>query len=68
MRTAADDAAWVTECRAVTERLKQREAAAQAAASAQAAVDSVPATQGSEPSAVAAPSIGGPEPGSTLTT
>jgi hypothetical protein len=34
MRTAADDAAWVAKCQAAMERLKLREAAAQAGASA----------------------------------
>jgi hypothetical protein len=34
MRMAADNAAWIAECRAATERLKQREAAAQAVAGA----------------------------------
>jgi hypothetical protein len=67
IRTAADDAAWVVECRAATEWLKQREAAAQAATGALEAVGSVPAAQGSEPSEVAAPSAAGLELRSTST-
>jgi hypothetical protein len=67
IRTTADDAAWVVECRAATEWLKQREAAAQAATGALEAVGSVPAAQGSEPSEVAAPSAAGPELRSTST-
>jgi hypothetical protein len=67
MRTAADDLAWVERLQATTERLKQREAAAQAEAGAQEAIGSGPAAQGSGPPEAAAPSTGGAEPGSTST-
>jgi hypothetical protein len=49
------------------ERLKQQEVMAQAEAGAQAVTGSGPTAQGSGPSEVAAPSVGGAEPGSTST-
>jgi hypothetical protein len=67
LRTAADAAAWVTKCQAMTERLRQWEMAAQVGTGALEAAGSDPAAQGSEPLKVVAPSTGGPEPGSTST-
>jgi hypothetical protein len=67
LQTAADDIAWVERLQAVTERLKQREVAAQAGMGASEAAGSDPAAQGSWLSEAVAPSTGGPEPGSTST-
>jgi hypothetical protein len=49
MRTAADDAAWVAKCQAVTERLRLREAAAKAGSSAQEVTGSGVTVRGSGP-------------------
>jgi hypothetical protein len=76
MRTAADDAAWVMRLQATMERLKQREAAAQARAGAQEVTGPDPATQGlgstetvvPSGARLEAPGTGGLEPGSTATT
>jgi hypothetical protein len=67
MWTAADDIVWVKRLQAATERLRQREAAAQVGVGAQEATGSDPTAQGSGPSEVAAPNTGGAEPGSTST-
>jgi hypothetical protein len=75
MRTPADDAARVARYQATTERLKTKEAAAKAGARAQEVaklgdavqeLESVEAAPGS--ARLDVPGVGGPEPGSTVTT
>jgi hypothetical protein len=69
MRTAADAAAWVTKCQAMTERLRLREAATQEV------TGSDPTARGSGPveavssdAGLEVPDTGGSEPGLTATT
>jgi hypothetical protein len=75
MRTAADDAAWVAKCQAATERLRLREAAAQAGVTAQAVTGSNPTARGLGPvkavlgdAGLEVPGTGGSEPRWTVTT
>jgi hypothetical protein len=75
MRTPADDAARVARYQATTERLKTKEAAAKAGARAQEVAKLGDAVQELESVEAApgrarldVPGVGGPEPGSTVTT
>jgi hypothetical protein len=75
MRTAADDAAWVTKYQAAAEQLRLRDSAAKAGASAQEVTSFGVTVQGSGPAEAVAgdaglevPDAGGSEPGSTATT